>query len=143
MLHQCKLLSSHCEVKFTFQRSPANFYMMQAAALDYFLNIKKAEMTLRQVQLRNQVAEVHEKKVHNGDMGPFNFPISRGEVVKHTLTQGSLKYAYAFNLPDKSQIPTNVGLSFVRKRQVLELKQRTLTISSTMMCEIMYSSSTI
>ena len=89
--------------------------MMQASALNYFVNIKKAEMTLRQVQLRNQVAEVHEKKVHNGDMGPFDFPISRGKVVKHTLTQGSLEYAYAFNLPDKSQIPTNVGLSFVKE----------------------------
>ena len=113
MLHQCKLLPSHCEVKFTFQRSPANFYMMQTAALDYFVKIKKPEMTLRQVQVRDEVAEVHNKAVHNGEMGPFNFPISRGNLVKHMLTQGSLEYT--FNLPDTTQIPTNVVLGFVKE----------------------------
>lgn len=87
--------------------------MMQAAAQEYFVNIKKAEMTLRQVQVRDEVAEIHNKAVNNAEMGPFNLPISRGRVVKHTLTQGSLEYT--FNLPDTAQIPTNVVLGFVKE----------------------------
>ena len=59
------------------------------------------------------MAEVHNKAVHDGEMGPFNFPFSRGKVVKHTLTQGSLEYT--FKLPDKIQTPTIAVLGFVKE----------------------------
>ena len=55
--------------------------------------------------------DVSPKAVLNGEMGPFNFPISRGKIVKHTLTQSSLEYT--FNLPDMT--PTSVVLGFVKE----------------------------
>ena len=56
------------------------------------------------------MAEVHNKAVHNGEMGPLH---SRGKVMKHTLTQGALEYI--LNLPDTTQIPTNVVLGFLKE----------------------------
>ena len=88
MLDQCKLLPSHCEVRFMFERSTNLFYMQQAEGQEYSVVIKKAEMTLRHVVVRDEVVEVHNKSVVDPRMGPFNYPISRSKVIKHTLTQG-------------------------------------------------------
>ena len=62
-----------------FQRNPASFYMMHMGNLAYRVNIKKAEMRLRQVQVRDEVVEVHNKAVMNPAMGSFNYP--RGRLV--------------------------------------------------------------
>ena len=44
MLHQCKLLLSHCQLKVKFQRNPDGFYTMQKEDMAYQVKIKKAEM---------------------------------------------------------------------------------------------------
>ena len=76
MLDQYKLLSSDCELRFMFERSTNLFSMQQAAALDYSVVIKKAELTLRHVVVRDEVVEVHNKSVIDPRMGAFNYPIS-------------------------------------------------------------------
>ena len=55
LLKQCKLLPSHCEIKFIFERSAAAFYMMQAANSTFWIKITKAEMSMRQVTVRDEV----------------------------------------------------------------------------------------
>ena len=92
ILNQCKLLPSHCELRFMFERSTNLFNMSQAADQDYSIVIKKAEMSLRQVVVRDEVMEVHNKSVLDPRMGPFNYPISRSKVIKHTLAQGAQDY---------------------------------------------------
>ena len=113
MLHQCKLLPSHCEVRFMFERSSNRFYMQQAEDQEYSVVIKKAEMTLRHVVVRDEVMEVHNKSVVIPRMGPFNYPNSRSKVIKHTLTQGSQDYT--FTLPDTTQIPSQLILGLVKE----------------------------
>ena len=61
MLTQCKLIPSHCELKFIFERSSPAFYMLQTAANNFFINITKAEMRMRQVLIRDEVVETHNK----------------------------------------------------------------------------------
>ena len=63
ILNQCKLLPSHCALRFMFERSTNLFNMSQAADQDYSIFIKKAEMSLRQVVVRDEVMEVHNKSV--------------------------------------------------------------------------------
>ena len=89
MLDQCKLLPSHCELRFMFERTPNLFHMQQVAALDFLIVIKRAEMTIRQVVVRDEVVEVHNKSVLDPGMGAFNYPVSRSKVIKHTLPQGA------------------------------------------------------
>lgn len=113
MLHQCKLLPSHCELRFIFERSTNLFSLNQAADQDFSVVIKKAEMCLRQVLVRDEVVEVHNKSVMDPRMGAFNYPISRSKVIKHTLPQGSQDYT--FSLPDTSQIPTRLIFGLVKE----------------------------
>ena len=90
-----------------FQRNPASFYMMHMENLAYRVNIKKAEMR-RQVQVRDEVVEVHNKPVMNPAKGSFNCPIARGKIISHTVTQGPLEYT--FNLPESDSPPRGAGL---------------------------------
>ena len=113
MLDQCKLLPSHCELRFIFERTPNLFHMQQAAGLDFSIVIKKAEMTIRQVVVRDEVVEVHNKSVLDPGMGAFNYPISRSKVIKHTLPQGAQDYT--FTLPDTTQIPSQLILGLVKE----------------------------
>lgn len=113
LVKQCKLLPSHCELKFIFERSSPAFYMMQAAALHFWVKIKKAEMTLRQVTVRDEVVEVHNKSVMNPQFGPFNYPITRCRVTKHTLDAGSQEYSWT--QPDTTQIPSRIVLALVKE----------------------------
>ena len=113
MLDQCKLLPSHCELRFIFERTPNLFHMQQAAGLDFSVVIKKAEMTIRQVVVRDEVVEVHNKSVLDPRMGAFNYPISRSKVIKHTLPQGAQDYTYT--LPDTTQIPSQLILGLVKE----------------------------
>ena len=113
ILNQCKLLPSHCELRFMFVRSTYLFNMSQAADQDYSILIKKAEMSLRQVVVRDEVMEFHKKSVLEPRMGPFNYPISRSKVIKHTLAQGAQDYT--FTLPDTTQIPTQLILGLVKE----------------------------
>ena len=46
-------------------------------------------------------------------MRPFNFPISRSKVIKHTLAQGAQDYT--LTLPDTTQIPTQLILGLVKE----------------------------
>ena len=94
IIDQCKLLPSHCELRFMFERSTNLFSMQQAAALDYSVVIKKAELSLRHVVVRDKVVEVHNKSGVDPRMGPFNYPISRSKVIKHTLAQGAQDYTF-------------------------------------------------
>ena len=94
-----------------FERSTNLFNMLQAADQDYSVVIKKAEMSLGQVMVRDEVMEVHNKSVLDPRMGPFNYPISRSIVIKHTLAQGAQDYT--FTLPDTTQIPTQLILGLV------------------------------
>ena len=57
--------------------------------------------------------EVHNKSVLDPRMGPFNYHISRSEVIKHTLAQGAQDYT--FTLPDTTQIPTQLILGLVKE----------------------------
>ena len=113
ILNQCKLLPSHCELRFMFERSTNRFNMSQAADQDYSTIIKKAEMSLRQVVVWDEVMEVHNKSVLDPRMGPFNYPISKSKVIKHTLAQGAQDYT--FTLPDTTQIPTQLILGYVKE----------------------------
>ena len=113
LIKQCKLLPSHCELKFVFERSAPAFYMMQIAANNFYVKITKAEMSLRQVTVRDEVVEVHNKSVMNPQFGPFNYPITRSKVTKHTLDAGSLEYSWT--QPDTTQIPSRVVLALVRE----------------------------
>ena len=113
MLDQCKLLPSHCELRFIFERTPNLFHMQQVAGLDFSFVIKKAEMTIRQVVVRDEVAEVHNKSVLDPGMGAFNYSISRSKVIKHTLPQGAQDYT--FTLPDTTQIPSQLILVLVKE----------------------------
>ena len=112
MLDQCKLLPSHCELCFIFERTPNLFHMQQAAGLDFSIVIKKAEMTIRQVVVRDEVMEVHNKAcwilgwVHSTTPSP-------GKVIKHTLPQGAQDYT--FTLPDTTQIPSQLILGLVKE----------------------------
>ena len=72
ILNQCKLLPSHCELRFMFERSTNLFNMSQAADQNYSISIKRAEMSLRQVVVWDEVMEVHNKSVLDPRMGPFN-----------------------------------------------------------------------
>ena len=113
ILNQCKLLPSHCELRFMFERSTNLFNMSQTADQDYSIVIKKAEMSLRQVVVRDKVMEVHNKSVLDPRKGPFNYPISRSKVIKHTLAQRAQDYT--FTLPDTTQIPTQLILGLVKE----------------------------
>ena len=113
MLDQCKLLPSHCEVRFVFERSNNLFYVQQAEDQEYSVVIKKAEMTLRHVVVRDEVVEVNNKSVVDPRIGPFNYPISRSKVIKHTLTLGSQDYT--FTLPDTTQIPSQLIIGLVKE----------------------------
>ena len=113
LLKQCKLLPSHCEFKFIYERSSPAFYMMQADDLEFRVRITKAEMSVRQVTVRDEVAEVHNKSVMNPQFGPFNYPLTRCRVTKHTLDGGSQEYSWT--QPDTSQIPTRVVLALVKE----------------------------
>ena len=113
MLDQCKLLPSHCELRFIFERTTNLFHMQQAAGLDYSVVIKKAEMTIRQVVVRDEVVEVHNKSVLDPRMGAFNYSISRSKVIKHTWAQGAQDYT--FTLPDTTQIPSQLILGLVKE----------------------------
>ena len=113
LMNQCKLLPSHCELKFIFDRSPKSFYMMGAANSPFFIKIVKAEMSIRQVQVRDEVAEVHNKAVNDPKFGPFNYPITRTRVTKHTLNGGSQDYSWT--QADTTQIPSRVVLGFVKE----------------------------
>lgn len=113
LLKQCKLLPSHCEIKFIFERSPTAFYMMQAGNLTFRIKITKAEMSMRQVTVRDEVAEVHNKMVMDPSYGPFNYPITRCRVTKHTLDGGSQEYSWT--QPDTSQIPSRVLIALVKE----------------------------
>merc|ERR1712121_191543 len=88
LLNQCKLLPSHCELKFIFERSSKAFYMMGANDTPFYIKITKAEMSIRHVLVRDEVVEVHNSAVHNPKFGPFNYPITRTKVTKHTLDGG-------------------------------------------------------
>ena len=113
MLDKCKLLPSHWEVRFMFERSTNLFYMQQAEDQEYSVIIKKAEMTLRHVVVQDVVVEVHNKSMVDPRMGPFNYPMSRSKVIKHTLTRGSQDYT--FTLPDTTQIPSQLILGLVKE----------------------------
>ena len=113
LLKQRKLLPSHCELKFIFERSAASFYMMQAANKTFWIKITKAEMSVRQVTVRDEVVEVHNKMVMNPNYGPFNYPITRCKVTKHTLDGGSQEYW--LTQPDTTQIPSCVLMTFVKE----------------------------
>lgn len=113
LLEQCKLLPAHCELKFVFERHDKSFYMNMAAAQTFKVVIKKAEMSVRQIQVRDEVVEVHNKTVLNPKFGPFNYPIDRSKVTKHTLTQGSQEYSWT--LTDTSQIPTRIIFGLVKE----------------------------
>ena len=110
ILNQCKLLPSHCELRFMFGRSTNLFSMSQA---DNRVIIKKAEMSLRRVVVRDEVMEVHNKSVVDPRMGPFNYPISRSKVIKHTLAQRAQDYT--FTLPDTTRIPTQLILGLIKE----------------------------
>ena len=112
ILNQCKLLPPHCELRFMFERSTNLFDMSQAADQDSIV-IKKAEISLRQVVVRDEVMEVHNKSVLDPRIGPFNYPISRSKVIKHTLAQGAQDYT--FTLPDTTQIPSQLILGLVKE----------------------------
>jgi len=112
-LAQCKLLPAHCELKFVFERHDKNFYMNMAAGQTFKVLIKKAEMSVRQIQVRDEVVEVHNKSALNPKFGAFNYPIDRSKVTKHTLTQGSQEYSWT--LTDTSQIPTRIILGLVKE----------------------------
>ena len=113
LVKQCKLLPSHCELKFIYERNTASFYMMQDAGQSFWIKITKAEMSIRQVTVRDEVAEVHNKMVMNPQFGPFNFPITRCRVTKHTLDGGSQEYSWT--QPDTTQIPSRVVLALVKE----------------------------
>jgi hypothetical protein len=113
LLKQCKLLPSHCELKFIYERSSPAFYMMQAPDLNFWIKITKAEMSLRQVTVRDEVVEVHNKMVMNPQYGPFNYPITRCKVTKHTLDGGSQEYSWT--QPDTTQIPSRLLLCMVKE----------------------------
>ena len=116
LLKQCKLLPSHCGLKFIFERSHPNFYMHQAAGETFWIKITKAEMSLRQVTVRDEVVEVHNKVVSSAQMGPFNYPIHRVKVTKHTLDGGSQEYSWT--QPDTTQIPSRLVLALVKETAV-------------------------
>ena len=96
-----------------FERTPNLFHIQQAAGLDFLIVIKKAEMTIRQVVVRDEVVEVHNKSVLDPGMGAFNYPIFRSKVIKHTLPQGAQDYT--FTLPDTTQIPSQLILGLVKE----------------------------
>ena len=82
ILNQCKLLPSHCELHFMFERSTNLFSMSQAEDQDYSVVIRKTEMSLRQVVVRDEVMEVHNTSVVDPQMGPFNYPVKRARNIK-------------------------------------------------------------
>ena len=113
LVKQCKLLPSHCELKFIFERNSPAFYMMQAGDKDFWIKITKAEMSVRQVTVRDEVIEVHNKTVMDPNFGPFNYPITRCRVTKHTLDAGSQEYSWT--QPDTTQIPSRIVLALVKE----------------------------
>ena len=113
MLSQCKFLPGHCELKFIFERSSKDFYMMQAADGTFFINITKAEMRVRQVVIRDEVVETHNKMLMDPKFGPFNYAITRTRVTKHTLDGGSLNYSWT--QPDTTQVPSRIVLGLVKE----------------------------
>ena len=113
LMNQCKLLPSHCELKFVFERSPKSFYMMSAANSPFYIKIVKANMSIRQVQVRDEVTEVHNKSVLDLKFGPFNYPITRTRVTKHTLNGGSQDYSWTQT--DTTQIPSRVVIGLVKE----------------------------
>ena len=96
-----------------FERSTNLFSMSQGDDHEYSVIIKKAEMSLRQVVVRDEVMEVHNKSVVNPRMGTFNYPISRSKVIKHTLAQEAQDYT--FKLLDTTQIPTQLILGPIKE----------------------------
>lgn len=113
MLKQCKLLPANCPLKFVFERSSPEFYMSQAADQTFRVKITKAEMSIRQVVVRDEVVLVHNKAVMTRDLGPFNYPITRVKVTKHTLDPGSQEYSWS--QPDTTQIPSRLILALVKE----------------------------
>ena len=134
--HHCKLLQLHCEIKFPFQRSTASLSMRQAGNA-YRFNIKKAELTLRQVHVREEEVEVPNKAVMNSPLDSFDYPILRGKVVKYMLTQG-------YNIqPSCHHLDPNSCCHLLREgnSQFLKIKQRSVTISSPTIWESLNCSS--
>ena len=113
MLSQCKFLPGHCELKFIFERSSPAFYMMQVAGETFFINITKAEMRMRQVVIRDEVVETHNKMLMDPNFGPFNYYITRTRVTKHTLDGGSLNYSWT--QPDTTQVPSRIVIGMVKE----------------------------
>lgn len=120
LLNQCKLLPSHCGLKFIFERSSSSFYMLQDAAGTHFINITKAEMRVRQVLVRDEVVQAHNEAVMDPKIGPFNYPITRTRVTKHTLDGGSLEYSWT--QPDTTQIPTRIVVGLVKETAASGIK---------------------
>ena len=113
LISQCKLLPSFCELKFIFERSSQAFYMMQSDTETFFINITKAEMSLRQVLVRDEVVTTHNAMVMDLKYGNFNFPVTRTRVTKHTLAGGS--QSYSWTQPDTSQIPSRIIIGLVKE----------------------------
>ena len=113
LIKQCKLLPSHCGLKFIFERTNPTFYMQQAADQTFWVKITKAEMSLRQVVVRDEVVMVHNKAVMSRELGPFNYPITRVKVTKHTLDHGSQEYSWT--QPDTTQIPARLVLALIKE----------------------------
>ena len=113
LISQCKLLPSHCQLKFIFERSSAAFYMLQEAGANFFINITKAEIRVRQVLVRDEVVETHNQMVMDPKYRAFNYPITRTRVTKHTLDGGSLEYSWT--QPDTTQLPSRVIISLVKE----------------------------
>ena len=103
--------------------------MMQAANQTFWIKITKAEMSIRQVTVQDEVAEVHNKMVMNPNYGPFNYPITRCKVTKHTLDGGSQEYWWT--QPDTTQIPSRILLAFVKETAASGTKTENPTTSET------------
>ena len=63
--------------------------------------------------VHDEVMEAHNKSVMDPRMGPFNYPISRSKVIKHTLAQRAQDYT--FTPPDITHIPTHLILGLVKE----------------------------
>ena len=109
-VHQCKLLPSQCEI---FKKALPDFCMMQATAQNFQPIMTDAKMSVRQVQVCDKVVEFHNKSVMDPQYGPFNYPLTRSEVTKHTLTQGLKEYKWT--QPDTSQLPTQIIMGLVKE----------------------------
>jgi hypothetical protein len=88
------------------------FYMMGVDE-KFKIKLKKAEMSVRQLTIRDEVVEVHNKTVMNAQFGPFNYPIARCKVTKQTLALGSR--AFQWTHTDTTQIPTRLVIGFVKE----------------------------